>query len=251
LYKFEIDIELENTMGRAFEFRKARKFKRWDAMAKTFTRMGKEIAMAVKAGGPSLESNSRLKTAVSNAKGANMPKDRIEAAIKRASSKEEKAMEELVYEGYGPYGVAILVETATDNPVRTVANVRMYFTRSGGTLGKSGSLDFVFDRKGVFKFALAAHNLEDLELELIDSGLEEIFEHEGEVFVYTQFTDFGMMQKALEDHKIEVISAELQRLPLSTHEVTAEQEEELITLIDKFEEDDDVQAVYHNMILKS
>jgi YebC/PmpR family DNA-binding regulatory protein len=234
-------------MGRAFEFRKARKFKRWDAMAKAFTRWGKEIALAVKAGGGNPDTNARLRTAIQNAKGVNMPKDRIESAIKRASSKEEKGMEELVYEGYGPHGVAILVETATDNPTRTVANVRMYFTRNGGTLGKTGSLDFIFTRKGVFTFSAEGRNLEDLELELIDFGLEEIFQEEGIVHLQTEFTEFGAMQKALEEKGIEVISAEVKRIPNTTVELTEEQEEELMEIIDKFEEDDDVQAVYHNI----
>lgn len=234
-------------MGRAFEFRKARKMKRWDAMAKAFTRLGREIAMSVKENGPDPTTNSRLRTAIQNAKGVNMPKDRIDSAIKRASSKDEKDFQEVVYEGYGPYGVAILVECATDNPVRTVANIRKYFTWSGGTLGKTGSLDFIFERKGVFKFKADGQNIEELELDLIDSGADEIFEHEGEIFVYTKFADFGTMQKALEERNIEVISAELQRIPNSAADVAEEQEEEILTLIDKFEEDDDVQAVYHNM----
>ena len=234
-------------MGRAFEFRKARKMKRWDAMAKAFTRLGREIAMSVKENGPDPSTNSRLRTAIQNAKGVNMPKDRIDSAIKRASSKDEKDFQEVVYEGYGPYGVAILVECATDNPVRTVASVRKYFTWSGGTLGKTGSLDFIFERKGVFKFKAEGQNIEELELDLIDFGADEIFEHEGEIFVYTKFADFGMMQKALEERNIEVVSAELQRIPNSAADVKEEQEEEILSLIDKFEEDDDVQAVYHNM----
>ncbi|HEX8546041.1 MAG TPA: YebC/PmpR family DNA-binding transcriptional regulator [Cytophagaceae bacterium] len=234
-------------MGRAFEFRKARKMKRWDAMAKAFTRLGREIAMSVKENGPDPATNSRLRTAIQNAKGVNMPKDRIDSAIKRASSKDEKDFQEVVYEGYGPYGVAILVECATDNPVRTVASIRKYFSWSGGALGKTGSLDFIFERKGVFKFKADGQNIEDLELDLIDSGADEIFEHEGEIFVYTKFADFGTMQKALEERNIEVISAELQRIPNSAADVKEEQEEEILSLIDKFEEDDDVQAVYHNM----
>ncbi len=181
-------------MGRAYELRKGRRAKRFDAMSKAFTRLGKEIAMAVKENGPLPENNARLRTAIQNAKGVNMPKDRIDAAIKRSSSKDEKDFQEVVYEGYGPYGVAVLVECATDNPVRTVANVRMYFSRAGGALGKTGSLDFIFDRKGVFKISAEGTNLEDLELELIDHGAEDIFEQEGEIYVYTAFTDFGGMQ---------------------------------------------------------
>lgn len=234
-------------MGRAFEFRKARKFKRWDKMSKTFTRIGKDITMAVKAGGPDPQANTRLRVVMMNARGANMPKDRVEAAIKRASSKEEKDYQEVVYEGYGPYGIAILVETATDNPTRTVANVRMHFTRSGGSLGTSGSVEFMFDRKGVFKLPAQDANLEELELELIDFGAEEIFEEEGEIFIYTGFQDFGMMQKALEDKGLTVSSAQLQRFPNIHKELPAEQEEEILKLIDKFEEDDDVQAVYHTL----
>lgn len=234
-------------MGRAFEFRRGRKEARWDRMAKAFTRFGKDIAIAVKASGPDPATNPRLRVAMQNAKGVNMPKDRIEAAIKRASSKDEKGFEEIVYEGYAPYGVGVLVECATDNPTRTVANVRMYFNRSEGTLGKTGSLDFIFTRKGVFKLSPANLNLEELELDLIEYGLDEIIEDNGEIFVYTQFSDFGAMSKALEDKGIAVISAELQRIPTTTVELTEEQEEEVATLIEKLEQDDDVQAVYHNI----
>src|SRR5690606_25652775 len=197
-------------MGRAFEFRKARKMKRWDAMAKGFTRMGKEIAMAVKQGGPDPETNARLRVAMQNAKGINMPKDRIEAAIKRASSKDEKDLEEIVYEGYGPHGVAILVECATDNSTRSVANIRSYFNKAGGSVGKTGSLDFIFNRKGVFKVKAEGINIEELELELIDFGLEEIQKEEDLLFIYTPFDEFGNMSKALEEKGLEVISAELQ-----------------------------------------
>ncbi len=221
--------------------------KRWDKMAKAFTRLGKEIAMAVKEGGASPETNTRLRTAIQNAKGVNMPKDKIDSAIKRASSKEDKDFEEIVYEGYGPYGVAILVECATDNPTRTVASIRMYFNRGGGSLGKTGSLDFIFTRKGVFRFSAEGIDKESLELDLIDSGAEEIIEQEGEIYVYTPFTDFGTMQKALEDKGITVLSAEKQRIPTSTATLNEQQEEELMELIEKFEEDDDVQAVYHNI----
>ncbi|QCR20958.1 YebC/PmpR family DNA-binding transcriptional regulator [Pontibacter sp. SGAir0037] len=234
-------------MGRAFEFRKARKFKRWDKMSKAFTRLGKEIAIAVKEGGPNPESNARLRTAIQNAKGVNMPKDKVESAIKRASSKEEKDYEEIVYEGYGPYGIAILVETATDNINRTVANMRVYFSRGGGALGKTGSLDFLFTRKGIFKIAPEGTDIEELELELIDFGAEDIYEHEGEIIIETAFTDFGTMQKALEEKGLNVISAELQRIPNTRTELTDEQAEEIENLIERFEEDDDVQAVYHNM----
>lgn len=217
-------------------------------MSKAFTRLGKEIVMAVKEGGPNPDSNSRLRTAIQNAKGVNMPKDRVEAAIKRASSKEEKDYEEVVYEGYGPYGIAILVETATDNINRTIANMRVYFSRGGGAVGKTGSLDFIFTRKGIFKIAPEGLDIEELELELIDAGAEDIYEHDGEIIVETAFTDFGVMQKALEEKGLNVISAELQRIPNTRIELTDEQAEEIENLVEKIEEDDDVQAVYHNML---
>ncbi|PRY13266.1 YebC/PmpR family DNA-binding regulatory protein [Pontibacter ummariensis] len=234
-------------MGRAFEFRKARKFKRWDKMSKAFTRLGKEIVMAVKESGPNPDTNSRLRTAIQNAKGVNMPKDRIEAAIKRASSKEEKDYEEVVYEGYAPHGIAVVVECATDNLNRTVANVRMHFSKGGGSLGKTGSLDFMFDRKGIFKIPAEGIDLEELELELIDFGAEDIYEHEGEIIIETGFTEFGTMQKGLEEKGLEVTSSEVQRIPTTRTELTEEQEEEVMNLIERLEEDDDVQAVYHNM----
>ncbi|MCC8410473.1 YebC/PmpR family DNA-binding transcriptional regulator [Mucilaginibacter sp. UR6-1] len=239
-------------MGRAFEFRKERKFKRWAKMAVQFTRLGKEIVMAVKAGGPNVETNSRLRTAVQNAKAVNMPKDRVEAAIKRASSRDEKDYDELVYEGYAPHGIAILVETATDNTNRTVANVRSYFTKFGGTLGKTGSLDFVFSRKSVFTFEPGDRDLEELEFELIDAGLEDLFveaDEEGKdiAVIHTAFEDFGKMQKALEELGIEVKSAKLERIPVTTVDVTEEQAVEALKIVDKLEEDDDVQAVYHNI----
>jgi YebC/PmpR family DNA-binding regulatory protein len=234
-------------MGRAFEFRRARKEKRWDWMAKTFTRFGKEIALAVKQGGPDPETNPRLRAAIQNAKGANMPKDKIEGAIKRASDKGQKALEEVVYEGKGPYGIGIIVETATDNPTRTVANIRMYFTRGGGELGKTGSLDYLFERKGSFKFPKGDFDMEELELELIDYGADEIFEADGEVNVYTSFQDYGKMQKALEEKGINVTNSELVRIPVSVTELTEEQQKEVEELIDKLEQDDDVQNVFHNM----
>lgn len=221
--------------------------KRWDAMAKGFTKLGKEIAMAVKAGGPDPATNAKLRITIQNAKNINMPKDRIEAAIKRASSKEEKDYEEVVYEGVGPYGIGVVVETATDNPTRTVANVRHAFSKYGGALGKTGSLDFMFDRKGVFTIDASGQNLEELELELIDEGLEAIEEHEGEVIIYTQFVDFGRMQKALEAKGLTVKSAAAERIPNSLMELDAEQQAEVNKLIEKLEEDDDVQNVWHNM----
>jgi YebC/PmpR family DNA-binding regulatory protein len=234
-------------MGRVFEKRKHKMFARFDKMAKGFTRAGKEIAIAVKLGGPDPNGNARLRIAMQNAKGINMPKDRIEAAIKRASSKDEKGLEEVIYEGKGPYGIGILIECATDNPTRTVANVRMNFNRNGGELGKTGSLDYLFERKGVFRIKNTNVNLEDLELELIDFGADEIESDENEVVIYTAFSDFGTMQKALETKNYEIISSELERIPTSTLELTDAQIEEVMTLVAKLEEDDDVQTVYHNI----
>jgi len=240
-------------MGRAFEFRKERKFKRWAKMAVQFTRLGKEIAMAVKESGPHPEPNSRLRTALHNAKAVNMPKDSIEAAIKRASEKDSKGYEEYVYEGYGPHGVPVLIETATDNTNRTVGNIRSYFTKAGGSLGKTGSLDFIFNRKSIFRFAATDElDLEELELELIDGGLEELYvesDEEGNdiAVVQTSFEDFGNMQKLLEEKGIEVTSAKLERIALSHSDITEEQAADVLKMIDKIEEDDDVQAVYHNM----
>jgi YebC/PmpR family DNA-binding regulatory protein len=234
-------------MGRAFEYRKARKFKRWAAMSQAFTRIGKEIAMSVKAGGPDPTTNSRLRLAMQNAKTANMPKANVENAIKRATSKDEKDYEEIVYEGYGPHGVAILVETATDNPTRTVANLRMYFSRCGGSLGNSGSVSFMFDRKGEFRFPKGNLDLEELELELIDHGADDIQVDEDEVYVYTSFEDFGTMQKALEERGIEVTAAGLQRFPQMTKDLSEAQQEEVERLLEKIEEDEDVQQVFHTM----
>ena len=239
-------------MGRAFEFRKERKFKRWAKMAVQFTRLGKEIAMAVKSGGPNPEGNSRLRTAIQNSKAVNMPKDRVEAAIKRASGKDESGYDELVYEGYAQHGVAILVETATDNTNRTVANIRSYFTKCGGTLGKTGSLDFIFSRQSIFRFEPAELGLDELELELIDFGLDDLYvesDADGKDVgvIQTSFENFGRMQKALEEKGITVISAKLERIPLSTVLVGEAQAADVIKLIDKLDEDDDVQAVYHNM----
>lgn len=235
-------------MGRIFEKRKHKMFARYDRMAKAFTRIGREIAIAVKAGGPDPEYNPRLRTAVQNAKGLNMPKDRIENAIKKASTKEEGNFEEITYEGYGPYGVAILVETATDNPVRTVANVRMHFNRGNGALGKTGSLDFMFLRKGVFRIVNDGKlNTDELELELIDFGLDSLEVDDEEILIYTAFEDYGKMAKALEDRKIEVKKSAAERIPTTFVELTEEQQDEILQLIDRFEEDDDVQAVYHNL----
>lgn len=221
-------------------------------MAVQFTRLGKEIAISVKEGGPIPETNSRLRTAIQNAKAVNMPKDRIDAAIKRASDKDTAGYEEVVYEGYGPNGVAVLIETATDNTNRTVANVRSYFNKCNGSLGKTGSLDFIFKRISSFRFLPGEMDLDELELELIDFGLEEIFVEANEdgvdeAVVHAGFEDFGNMQKALEEKGVELKQAKLERIALSHSEVNEEQAADVLKLIDKLEEDDDVQAVYHNM----
>ncbi|GHT21638.1 putative transcriptional regulatory protein [Bacteroidia bacterium] len=235
-------------MGRAFEYRKARKMKRWGTMAKTFTKIGKDITIAVKAGGTDPETNSRLRVLVQMSKAANMPKENVERAIKKASSKDQADYKEVVYEGYGPYGIAVLVETATDNPTRTVANVRSYFNRFNGSLGTSGSVDFMFERKCVFKIKeKEGLDLDDFELDLIDYGVDEIFAEEGEIIIYAEFNAYGNLQKYLEDNGFEVLSCDFERIPLDVKELTEEQTEEIEKLLAKLEEDEDVQNVFHNI----
>jgi YebC/PmpR family DNA-binding regulatory protein len=236
-------------MGRIFETRKHKMFARWDKMGKAFTRIGKEIAIAVKANGMDPDINPRLRTIIKNAKALNMPKDRIESAIKRAAEKDAATFDEVVYEGYGPGGVAIIIETATDNTYRTIANIRAIFSRNEGTIGKSGSLDFIFERKGMFKLKNEGFNAEELEFELIDFGCEEFMfdEEEGTIIFYTPFTDFGRMTKALEDKNLPVISAELQRIPNTLVDADDDTAQRLLTLVDKVEQDEDVQHVFHNM----
>ena len=235
-------------MGRAFEYRKARKLKRWGNMSRTFTKIGKEITMPVKAGGPHPDSNSRLRVLIQNAKAANMPKENVERAIKKATSKDEANYKEVVYEGYAPYGIAIVVETATDNTTRTVANVRSYFNKAGGSLGTTGSLDFLFEHKCVFKIKeKEGVSLDDLELELIDFGVDEMDADEGEVIIYGPFEEFNNIQKYLEENGYEITSAEFERIPNDTKEVTPEQREHIEKLIERFEDDEDVQNVFHNM----
>lgn len=235
-------------MGRIFEVRKATMFARWDKMAKQFTRIGKEIAIAVKNSGPDPENNPALRRCMLNAKGVNMPKDRVEAAIKRAMGKDKTDYEEIVYEGYAPHGVAVLVETATDNPTRTVANVRMHFNREDGNLGTSGSVSFMFTRMGEFKIRKENLNLEELELELIDYGLEEIGEDsEGNIVMRTAYNEFGNLSKALEEKSIVPVTAELTRIPATTVELNEEYARDVLELVDKLEQDDDVQKVYHNL----
>lgn len=236
-------------MGRAFEYRKARKLKRWGNMAKTFTKIGKEIMIAVKEGGPDPHSNSRLRVLMQNAKTANMPKENVERAIKKASSKEMENYSEVVYEGYGPFGIAMIVETATDNPTRTVANVRSYFNKNGGSLGTSGCVEYMFEHKCMFKVkGKEGLDLEELELEMIDYGIQEIFsEEEGEIIIYGDFESFGPIQKYLEENDFEIITAEFERIPTETKELDEDQTEKIEKLLSKFEEDDDVNNVYHNM----
>ena len=235
-------------MGRAFEFRKARKMKRWSHMAKTFTRIGKDIVMAVKSGGPDPESNSRLRAIMQNAKAVNMPKDNIERAIKRATSKDTSDYKETMFEGYGPHGVAVLVETATDNNNRTVANVRSYFSKYNGSLGTSGSVEFMFDHTCHFHIDKEDQDVEELELELIDHGAEEVFEDEEGIMIYGSFESFGNIQKALEESKIDILSSGFERIPTVTKTLEPEQVEEVEKLLEKLEEDDDVQNVYHTMV---
>jgi len=235
-------------MGRAFEFRKARKMKRWSAMAKTFTRLGKEITMAAKEGGPNPDSNLRLRTAMQNAKAANMPKDNVERAIKKATEKNTADFKEIVYEGYAPHGIAILIETATDNHVRTVADVRSYFNKCNGTLGTSGSVEFMFERKCFFQFHKEQLDLEELEFELIDHGLEEIFEEDDSlVMIYGLFPNFGNLQSILDQKGIEVLTSGFERVPMDLKSLSTEQEADVDKLLQKLEENDDVQNVYHNM----
>ncbi len=235
-------------MGRAFEYRKARKLKRWGNMSRTFTKIGKEITIAVKAGGPDPQANSRLRALMANAKAANMPKDTVDRAIKKATDKDASDYKEIVYEGYGPFGIAIVVETATDNNTRTVANVRSYFNKFGGNLGTSGSLSFMFEHKCVFHIKPKdGVSLEDLELELIDYGVDELDQDEDDIVIYGAFEENSSIQKYLEDNGFEITSSEFVRIPNDTKEVTAEQRETLEKLLEKFEDDDDVQNVFHNM----
>ena len=236
-------------MGRAFEFRKERKMKRWGNMARVFTRLGKEITIAAKAGGPDPDTNPKLRTLIQTAKSENMPKDNIDRAIKRAVEKDHADYKEVVYEGYGPHGIAFLIETATDNTTRTVANVRSYFNKFGGSLGTSGSVDFMFERKCVFKMKSANPiDLEELELELIDYGVDEIFQEEEEIVIYGAFESFGTIQHYIEDNGYELISGQFERIPTTElKKLTPEQRVDLDKLIDKFENDDDVQNVYHLM----
>ncbi len=235
-------------MGRAFEYRKARKMKRWGNMARVFTKLGKEITIATKSGGPDPDTNPRLRVLMQQAKKENMPKENVERAIKKATDKDFSDYKEMVYEGYGPFGIAIVVETATDNPTRTVANVRSYFNKFGGSLGTSGSLEFMFDHKCVFKIAQKeGFSLEDLELELIDYGVDEVEDDGEEILLYGEFKSYSEIQSYLEENGFEIHSAEFERIPHDTKPLNEEQRAQIEKLLEKFEDDEDVQNVFHNM----
>ncbi|WP_047096781.1 YebC/PmpR family DNA-binding transcriptional regulator [Chryseobacterium lactis] len=236
-------------MGRAFEYRKASKMARWDKMAKTFSKIGKDIALAVKAGGTDPESNPALRRCIQNAKGANMPKDNVERAIKKASGADAENYEEITYEGYGQGGVAFFVECTTNNTTRTVANVRAVFNKFDGNLGKNGELAFIFDRKGIFTIDLAQVKMDwdDFEMEMIDGGAEDVEKDDEEVMITTAFEDFGSLSHKLDELGIEAKSAELQRIPNNTKEVNMDQFKANMKMLERFEDDDDVQNVYHNM----
>lgn len=236
-------------MGRAFEFRKARKMKRWSAMSKTFTRIGKDLSMAVKEGGPNPETNARLRAIIQNAKAANMPKDNVERAIKKASEKDSAHYKEVLFEGYGPHGIAFLVETATDNNNRTVANVRAAFNKCNGALGTSGSVVFMFDHTCNFRVKKEdlKVDLEEFELELIDFEVEEIFEDEDGILIYAPFEKFGAIQHFLEDSNMEILSSGFERIPTTSKKLSEAEQEEVEKLLERLEDEDDVQYVYHNM----
>ncbi len=236
-------------MGRAFEYRKATKMKRWGNMARVFTKLGKQITIAVRESGPEPDTNPRLRVLITQSKKENMPKENVERAIKKAISKDEADYKEMVYEGYGPNGIAIVVETATDNPTRTVANIRSYFNRHGGSLGTTGSLQFLFDHKCVFRIGIKPEvSIEELELELIDFGVDELVEDEEAIILYGEFSSYSLIQKYLEENGFEIFSAEFERIPNDMKELNEEQKAQVIKLIDKIEEDEDVQNVFHNMI---
>lgn len=236
-------------MGRAFEYRKATKMKRWGNMARVFTKLGKQITIAVREGGQDPDTNPRLRVLIQTSKKENMPKETVDRAIKKAVSRDEADYKEMVYEGYGPNGIAIVIETATDNPTRTVANIRSYLTRNGGSLGTSGCLQFLFDHKCVFKIAAKPNvSLEDLELELIDFGVDELMEDEDGIVLYGEFQSYSSIQKYLEENGFEIFSAEFERIPNDMKELNEEQKAQVTKLLDKIEDDEDVQNVFHNMV---
>ncbi len=234
-------------MGRAFEFRKGRKMKRWSAMAKAFTRIGKDIVMAVKEGGPNPDANSRLRAVIQNAKSANMPKENVERAIKKATDKDTANYKEVLFEGYAPHGIALLIETATDNNNRTVANIRSYFNKCNGTMGTQGSVEFMFDHTCNFRIPAEGIDVEEMEFEFIDFGAEEIFADEDGILIYAPFEKFGAIQKELEARNIEILSSGFERIPQITKELSPEDIADVEKLLEKIEEDDDVQNVYHTM----
>ena len=236
-------------MGRAFEFRKARKMKRWSAMAKTFTRIGKDIVIAVKEGGSDPDNNSRLRAVIQNAKASNMPKENVERAIKKASDKNSGNLKEILFEGYAPHGIAVLVETATDNNNRTVANIRSYFNKANGNLGTTGSVEFMFDHSCNFKIDPSL-NVEEIELEFIDYGVEEVFKDEEGIYLYAPFLCFGSIQKELEKRNFEIISSGFERIPQVLKSLSEDAQKEVLQLLEKIEDDDDVQNVYHSMDIK-
>jgi len=236
-------------MGRAFEYRKATKMKRWGNMARVFTKLGKQITIAVREGGSEPDTNPRLRVLIQQSKKENMPKENVERAIKKATAKDEADYKEMVYEGYGPNGIAIVVETATDNPTRTVANVRSYFNRFGGSLGTTGSLQFLFDHKCVFKIApKEGVSIDDLELELIDFGVDELVEDDDAIVLYGEFQSYSTIQKYLEENGFEIFSAEFERIPNDMKELNEEQKAQVTKLLEKIEDDEDVQNVFHNMV---
>lgn len=236
-------------MGRAFEYRKATKMKRWGNMARVFTKLGKQITIAVREGGSDPETNPRLRVLVQQSKKENMPKENVERAIKKATSKDEADYKEMVYEGYGPNGIAIVVETATDNPTRTVANIRSYFNRYGGSLGTTGSLQFLFDHKCVFKISLKEGvSIDDMELELIDFGVDELVQDEDGIVLYGEFQSYSAIQKYLEENNFEIHSAEFERIPNDMKALNEEQKAQVMKLLEKIEDDEDVQNVFHNMV---
>ena len=234
-------------MGRAFEFRKARKMKRWSTMAKIFTRIGKDIVMAVKEGGPDPDNNSRLRAVIQNAKAANMPKENVERAIKKASDKDSGDFKEVIFEGYAPHGIAILVETATDNNNRTVANIRSYFNKVNGNLGTAGSVEFMFDHSCNFRIHASGLDPEEIELEFIDFGVEEVFIDDDNILLYAPFESFGEVQKELENKKFEILSSGFERIPKTTKPLSRMAQKDVLQLIERLEEDDDVQNVYHTL----
>jgi YebC/PmpR family DNA-binding regulatory protein len=236
-------------MGRAFEFRKARKMKRWSAMAKTFTRIGKDIVIAVKEGGSDPDNNSRLRAVIQNAKAANMPKENVERAIKKASDKNTGNLKEVLFEGYAPHGIAVLVETTTDNNNRTVANIRSYFNKANGNLGTTGSVEFMFDHSCNFRINPNL-DVEEIELEFIDYGVEEVFKDEEGIYLYAPFQCFGSIQKELEKRNFEIISSGFERIPQVLKSLSGDAQKEVLQLLEKIEDDDDVQNVYHSMDIK-